>query len=182
MELKEWTLTAEHWEAPSNFSDASAIASERNSTHKLIAPLRSWTELGPELTNSSGLGYYSTSFTWPPPNHTTKSVDGVYVRFEPVLHAMKLWVNGMRLLPIDPRDPVVDLGPFIKLGRNEIVAIVPTTMWNYVRSLLPQIRNAGDVPLEILTEDIQIKWPIPPKTDNGLMGRVFLEYYQKVVV
>ncbi|EXK85159.1 hypothetical protein FOQG_10813 [Fusarium oxysporum f. sp. raphani 54005] len=182
IQLEKWTLTAEHWEAPSNFSDASAIASKRNSTHTLTAPLNSWTELVPELTNSSGLGYYSTSFTWPPSQYSTKNLDGAYVKFEPVMHAMKLWVNGKRLPPVDPRNPVVDLGPFMKRGENEILAVVPTTMWNYVRSLLPRIRNAGDIPLEISTQDIQLKWPTPAKTDNGLVGRVYLVPYHKVTL
>ncbi|KAF5584443.1 glycosyl hydrolases family 2 sugar binding domain-containing protein [Fusarium pseudocircinatum] len=182
VELEKWTLTTEHWEAPSNFSDASAIASKRNSTYTLTAPLRSWTELGPELTNPSGLGYYSTSFTWPPSRYSTEHLHGAYVKFEPVKHAMKLWVNGKRLPPVDPRDPFVDLGHFLKRGENEIVAVVPTTMWNYVRSLLPRIRNAGDIPLEISTEDIQLKWPMPAKTDNGLVGRVYLVPYHRVTL
>ncbi|EJT69034.1 hypothetical protein GGTG_13431 [Gaeumannomyces tritici R3-111a-1] len=72
--LTNWTLVAELWEAPPNLSDASAIASKRNTTHELPT-LVPWAAI-PALVNASGLGYYSVRFSWSPSN---ASATGAYL-------------------------------------------------------------------------------------------------------
>ncbi|KAM5352978.1 hypothetical protein ACJ41O_005700 [Fusarium nematophilum] len=176
IQLKNWTLTAEHWEAPSDLSDASRIASKRNTTHNLTAPLKSWTELGSELADASGVGYYESSFIWPPAG----GADGAYIEFSPALHAIRLWVNGKRVAPLNYNHPVADIGPLLRKGQNQVLAVAPTTMWNYLKSMLSEIWCAGSPPL--IVKGIGLIFPPPAKSENGLLGNVTVTPYRKVVV
>lgn len=163
-ELKPWTLELEHWEAPANFSDASITAVKTNTTHELTE-LVSWNDI-PEASNTSGVGYYHTNFTWPPDSATVFAKNtslGAYIRFPPVLDAITVYVNGARVPPLDYASPVADVTPYLVGGSNEIVAVVPSTMWNYLRSILPDIRSAGREFTDLAAL---------PKTDNGLVGVV----------
>lgn len=163
-ELKPWTLELEHWEAPANFSDASITDVKTNTTHQLTK-LISWNDI-PGATNTSGVGYYHTNFTWPPDSATgfaNNTSLGAYIRFPPVLDAITVYINGARLPPLDYARPVADVTPFLVSGSNEVVAVVPSTMWNYLRSILPDIRSAGREFSDLAAL---------PKTDNGLVGVV----------
>ena len=163
-ELESWVLELEHWEAPANFNDASIIAVKTNTTHQLTE-LLSWNDI-PEATNTSGVGYYHTNFTWPPESATGEvngTSLGAYIKFPPVLDAITVYANGARLPPLDYTSPVADVTPYLVSGSNQIVAVVPSTMWNYLRSILPDIRSAG-------REFSQ--FAAYPKTDNGLVGVV----------
>ncbi|OJI87448.1 hypothetical protein ASPTUDRAFT_137504, partial [Aspergillus tubingensis CBS 134.48] len=164
--LSEWHLTAEHWEAPTDLYEARTTARKYNTTHKLPS-LMSWSEI-PGLMNSSGLGYYSTTFEWPPAEYTSFDYgppDGAYIIFPSILHAIQVTINGHRVPPLDYTDARADITPYLQAGRNEVLAIVPTTMWNYIRSILPDIRDQGRVP-GLLTEGL----PIPEVSENGLIA------------
>jgi hypothetical protein len=170
--LTKWTLVAEHWEAPTNFSSASTIAQKHNTTHDL-SKLISWTQI-PSLTNTSGLGYYSTTLQWPP---TKGSADGAYILFPPILHAIQLSVNGHRLPALDYTDAKADITPYLKRGTNKVLAVVPTTMWNYIRSILPDIRDQGHLP-----GLLDLGLPVPGLSDNGLVGEVMIVPFVNVVI
>ncbi|KXH44423.1 hypothetical protein CNYM01_07284 [Colletotrichum nymphaeae SA-01] len=165
-ELGSWTLLLEHWEAPENFSDATVTAVKRNTTHQLDK-LVSWVDL-PSATNTSGVGYYYTNFTWPPASTTDSAHDasfGAYVKIPPVLDAITVYVNGARLPPLDLTNPIADATSYLVEGNNQIVAVVPGTMWNYLRSILPEIRSSG--------REFSA-FAALPKTDNGLVGVVMV--------
>lgn len=171
-DLKSWTMELEHWEAPANFSDASITAVKTNTTHELVE-LVSWKDI-PEATNTSGVGYYHTNFTWPPVSATGFANNeslGVYIRFPPVLNAITVYVNGARLPPLDYASPVADVTPYLVSGDNQVVAVVPSTMWNYLRSILPDIRSAGREFSSLAAL---------PKTDNGLVGVVNVVPFEHV--
>ncbi|KAJ5440168.1 uncharacterized protein N7458_011166 [Penicillium daleae] len=172
--LSNWTLTAEHWEAPSNISDVDTVAAKHNTTHDLSS-LVSWTEIE-ALRNVSGLGYYSTSISWPPTGH--RSADGAYLILPAISHAARIYVNGQKVPPIDFSAPRVDLGQYLKKGSNQITVVVPTTMWNYIRSIAGEIETA-DVPLQLLMSAVGYT-TLPSVTDNGLIGTVTLVPYVKV--
>ncbi|CAG7921801.1 unnamed protein product [Penicillium olsonii] len=160
--LQDWTLIAEHWEAPQNMSDATVIADKRNTTHHLTS-LESWLDI-PGLRNASGVGYYSTSLSWPPTSaNTTKSVNGAYLSFPQISHGLKLFVNGQAIHALDFAHPMVDIGPFLHNGSNQITAVVPTLMWNYIRSIYDELEISGSKPL--LTA-------LPGNVDTGLIGDV----------
>jgi hypothetical protein len=168
--LSNWSLTVEHWDAPTDVFDASQIATKYNTTHQLgSGSLASWTNIS-ILANVSGLGYYSTSFDW----DTTKSpADGAYVIFPRILHALRLYVNGQRTSPIDYNNPKIDIGPYLKSGPNKILAVVPSTMWNYLRSIFDQLVMSGYPPLIAVASP----GPLPGLVDNGLVGTVYVVPY-----
>lgn len=171
-DLKSWTLDLEHWEAPANFSDASVAAVKTNTTHELVE-LVSWKDI-PEATNTSGVGYYHTNFTWPPDSATGFANNeslGAYIRFPPVLNAITVYINGARLPPLDYASPFADVTPYLVSGDNQVVAVVPSTMWNYLRSILPDIRSAGREFSSLAAL---------PKTDNGLVGVVTVVPFEHI--
>ncbi|KAK6837826.1 hypothetical protein RU639_001536 [Aspergillus parasiticus] len=168
--LGNWSLTAEHWAAPTNLSDASQIASKFNTTHQLEA-LVPWTQI-PGLTNSSGLGYYRTSFEWPP---RMGLADGAYIVLPQVLHTLRVNVNGHQTPPLDYSAPKMDISPYLQTGPNEVVIVVPTIMWNYIRSIFDQIVMAGYPPLISITNSGHLPEPV----DTGLNGTVHVVPYVK---
>ena len=171
--LSNWTLTAEHWEAPTNLSDAATIAIKHNTTHHLSS-LVSWTQID-GLRNTSGLGYYSTTVNWPPSHG---SADGAYLFLPAIEHAARIFVNGKRLPGFDFAAPRVDLGPYLQQGTNQVAVVVPSTMWNYIRSIADGIETAG-VGVEAALAGIGAT-TLPPQSDNGLIGTVTLVPYVNV--
>jgi hypothetical protein len=173
--LTKWNLVAEHWEAPTDLYDAKTIARKYNTNHELSA-LVSWSMM-PTLTNSSGLGYYSTSFQWPPAQHPGKggAADGAYIAFPSILHAIQVSINGHRIPPLDYTDARADISQYIKRGKNDVLAVVPTTMWNYIRSILSDIRDQGHLP-GLLTMGL----PVPSILENGLIDEVSIIPYVTV--
>ncbi|KAE8323134.1 hypothetical protein BDV39DRAFT_196119 [Aspergillus sergii] len=175
--LTNWQLVAEHWEAPTNLSDAKTIARKHNTTHELTT-LVSWSQI-PILRNASGLGYYSTTFQWPPTTHgrVNGTADGAYIVFPSILHAIQLSINGHRLPPLDYTDAKADISRYLKAGTNEVLAVVPTTMWNYIRSILTDIRDQGHLP-GLLAEGL----PVPGISENGLVEEVSVIPYSKLLI
>ncbi|KAH8646860.1 hypothetical protein BX600DRAFT_405689, partial [Xylariales sp. PMI_506] len=145
--LADWTLVAEHWEAPANLSDADVVAVKHNSTITLSAPLNSWDNI-PELANVSGVGYYTSSFTWPPSSGAESSCSslGAYLTLDPILHIARVWINGRRVPSLNTQDPLADISKFVTRGENSVLIIVPTTMWNYLRTILSEVEDAGSAP------------------------------------
>lgn len=174
-ELRNWTLTAEHWEAPENISDASIIANKHNNTHSLPS-LSAWTNI-PGLQNASGVGYYAASFPW----QATNGSEGAYIRFSRVLHAVTVYVNGNRLPPLDYNAAKADIGPYLLHGENHVLVIAPTTMWNYLRSIFSQLRHVGQPPLLEQLAGFQ-GTELPPKVDVGLIGTVSIIPYKSYLV
>lgn len=171
IQLSNWTLTAEHWNAPQNMSDASVIAAKHNTTHQLHSPV-SWTEI-PALANVSGIGYYSTSLAWPPPAHA----DGAYIILPKILHACRLYINSHQVPAFDYSAPKADITEYLKPGQNEILAVVPTVMWNYIRGIFGEIRNAGSKPTLASSGG-----DLPGLVDNGLIGAVEVVPFVRVDV
>ncbi|KAJ5766587.1 uncharacterized protein N7511_004203 [Penicillium nucicola] len=160
--LQNWTLTAEHWQKPENMSDVTIIAEKHNTTHHLTS-LVSWLEI-PGLQNASGVGYYTTQFSWSSRSSSkTSAVDGAYISFPPISHGLKLYVNGQIVPTLDFAKPMVDVGSFLREGTNKVTAVVPTLMWNYIRSIYDEIEISGSTPL--LTT-------LPGNVDTGMIGDV----------
>ena len=175
-ELRSWDLTAEHWVAPSNFNDSTIVADKFNTTHEL-GQLVSWLEI-PSLANTSGLGYYSTNFTWPPELTSGDPQLGAYIYFSKVLHAITVFVNGQRLPPLNYNNAQADISTYLQTGSNKILAIVPTTMWNYLQVILPRIENAG---APVTFSGGPYGSPSSP-SDNGLVGTASVVPYRNLHV
>lgn len=159
--LTNWTLTAEHWTAPSNFSNASVQAAKHNTTHHFPTPdLPSWLDIS-GLHNASGVGYYTTTFHWSPSEPKTT---GAYLLLPRITHGLQAYINGQKLPALDFGAPRADISGFLVRGVNRVGLVVPTVMWNYVRSVFGQLRIAGSRPL--------LQSPLPGVVETGLVGRV----------
>ena len=158
-QLTNWTLTVEHWERPVNLSDASIIAVKHNTTHELTS-LISWQEI-PSIANASGVGYYTTTIPWPP---TTNTADGAYLFLPQTTNAARVYINGHRLPAFDFQAPKLDLSAYLVSGENELTVEVPSTMWNYIRTMLDELYSAGSLP--------ELEGSGPDPVDNGLIGVV----------
>lgn len=177
-ELSEWELTAEHWEAPSNISDATQPLIKFNTTHSLSS-LSSWAHI-PALVNTSGIGYYTSTFTWPSnATHASSSGLGAYISFGKVLHSLRVRVNGVDLPPLDITNPRANISPYLRPGDNTVTAIVPTTWWNYLRTIIDTLESAGAHPLPVVLEGL-LGLPLPPTDDGGLMPGVTVTPFKRV--
>ncbi|KAJ5954301.1 hypothetical protein N7501_008580 [Penicillium viridicatum] len=172
--IRNWTLTAERWEAPTNMQNASSIGSIRNTTHHLPS-LLSWTEI-PALVNASGIGYYRSQFTWHPDG---QNQIGAYITFSRILHSVQVFVNGEKVAPIDPTAGTSDIGPYVRDGENELLVVVPTTMWNYLRSIFPEITESGMPPS---LSGSASSTSLPGIVPNGLVGEVYITPYMSFAV
>ena len=170
--LSNWTLTAERWTAPSPLSNAAAIAQKSNTTHTLDT-LTSWAAI-PALANTSGVGYYTASFAWPP----TGGASGATIAFPAVLHTLRARLNGAALPPLDLLRPAVDVSALLRDGPNVLEVVVPTRLWNYVRSVFGELQDAGS-PMALLEITGGV---LPPPVDEGLVGEVLVVPYRSVVV
>lgn len=159
-------------------SDDQIVAVKRNTTHHL-RELASWDKI-PELVNVSGVGYYNTTFSWPPTNGRVRSgvsTLGAYLNVGRVTHALKIIINGQQLPPVDFFKAEADITPYLQNGKaNEVMVVVPTTMWNYLRGILPDLRTAGSTPFPVLSGV-----PLLPM-DAGLLGPVTVVPYENMKV
>ncbi|KAH7129747.1 hypothetical protein B0J13DRAFT_644623 [Dactylonectria estremocensis] len=177
-QLSKWTLTAEHWEAPEDLYDSEHTV-KYNTTHQLNAPT-SWSEI-PSLANASGIGYYTTTFQWPPrgARRKTKSL-GAYISFSRVLDAATVTINDRKVPALDITNAVADISPYLRHGQNTISVTVPTTLWNYLRTIISYLVTAGSIPLPVTLQ--QLGLPLAPRTEAGLVGTVTVIPYQVIAV
>ncbi|KAJ0426808.1 hypothetical protein BJY00DRAFT_320442 [Aspergillus carlsbadensis] len=178
--LKGWNLTVEHWEAPADMYDAETIAIKRNMTYRLESPT-SWLNIT-ELRNASGIGYYTTEFTWPPPASERRSLhkSGAYLQFSNITHTLRAFVNDNPVEAFDHSGGMTEISGLLVPGRNTLRVVVPTTMWNYLSSIASKIRESGQVPDGILYAERAPQ--LLPKMENGLAGGVTLLPYATVQV
>lgn len=162
--LSNWSLTVSHWEHPPDIYDVGTFASVRNTSHSLlVAELPSWTRI-PGLEDVSGIGYYAASFSW---NFSAKA-SGAYIAFPPIAHAITVLVNGNRLPSPDHSSPLLHITPYLRDGNNEVMAIVPSTMWNYLRTIMTELRSGGEKS-SLVT---RLGGNLPSRVSNGIVGNV----------
>lgn len=117
------------------------------------------------------MGYYSTTFNWPPSDNNRSNSDGAYITFPPVTQGLQAWFNGHKLPSLDFANPRADLGPYLVHGVNKVELVVPTVMWNYVRSVFDKVQISGSKPL--------LQSPLPGAVETGLVGEVRVLPYRK---
>jgi hypothetical protein len=172
--LSDWNLTVSHWEHPPDINDLETEAVKHNTTHYLPSPLLpSWTKI-PGLEDTSGVGYYATSFLW------DFSIDssGAYISLPPVAHALIVLVNGHRIPSPDHHAPMLYATPYLRQGDNEILLIVSSTMWNYLRTIMADLRSGGQES-SLIT---RLGGYLPPRVDNGIIGKVEVIPYVEIEV
>lgn len=77
------------------------------------------------LQNTSGIGQYTTQFTW-----LSTNAAGAYLDLGFIFNTARLWINDHWTGPINVFDPVVDIGPHLVNGTNQVKVEVSSTLRN----------------------------------------------------
>lgn len=171
--LQSWTLIAEHWDPPSNISDVNTIATKSNTTHSLSS-LIPWDQIT-GLANTSGLGYYNTTFSWPPATGSVTNSTGAIIDFGPIVHTLQVQVNGRALPVLDITSATFDITPYLITGANTVEAKIATTLYNVLAPIWTQLRSSGTYPA--VTQPT-----LPTAIVQGLVGQVLITPYLGVPV
>lgn len=137
--LTDWSLTVESWSPPSDLYEDQTKAAVSNHTYSLTS-LVAWNQISESLTNTSGRGFYSTTFSWPPQNG---SADGAALTLGAIYNTARIWVNQQRLPPLDPTNAIADIGPYLMNGTNDVEIVVSTTLGNALRPIYKESRSSG---------------------------------------
>lgn len=123
VELGPWNLTVQDWQpGPDPTTNYSSFFTYH---HVILDKLIPWYNIS-GLQNTSGLGTYTTQITWLPSNTTA----GAFLDLGPVLNTVRLWVNDQWTGPIDVTDAVVDIGPYLVRGVNNVKVETASTLRN----------------------------------------------------
>ncbi|WP_306211242.1 glycosyl hydrolase [Actinoplanes sp. RD1] len=137
--LSPWELEVEDWQP--------AGVSRHRVTLGALAP---WTAI-PGLEDVSGVGTYRTSFEVP---RGLKA----WLDLGEVTDTFRVRVNGRALPPADVLDPVVDLGPWLRPGRNTVEVEVATTLLNRLRTTSPEVFGIAARQAYGLLGPVQLRW------------------------
>ena len=139
--LSNWTLVVESW-SPEDDIFMNANESVKANTTYHIRNLQPWNQISDSLRNTSGRGYYSTSFEWSSRN---SSADGAMLSLGVLGDATRAWVNGNQLPPLDPTNAIADMGPYLADGLNQVEIVIGTTLGKALRPIYEDVRSSGTV-------------------------------------
>lgn len=175
--LTNWTLIAEKWLPQDDLYDLEPQANKTNSTHHIPGPvLPSWASIS-SLANSSGIGYYTTSFSWSP---SSSSTTGAYISAPPVIQGMTGFLNGQPLPVFDYANPRLDISNFLVRGENQLVLKASTTLFNSLLPIYDMLQTAHPPPIPLL--DILAPLGLATQQPSGIIGEVMLIPYTMVKV
>lgn len=121
--LGPWNLVVQDWlPGPDPWTNYSSIFTYH---HLSLDELIPWYNIT-GLEHTSGIGTYTTNFTWISNNINT----GAWLDLGPVFNTVKLFVNSQWAGPIDVTDAVVDIGAYLKNGTNQIKIETASTLRN----------------------------------------------------
>jgi hypothetical protein len=163
LSLIPWTLTIESWSAPENLTADQMQAAKSNSTYHLPI-LQPWNAISSSLNDTSGRGFYNTTFTWPPADCDSKR--HAILDLGALSNTARVWLNDQQLPPLDPTAALADISGYLREGENEVRVVVATTLGNAVRPLWSELRSSGTLALG----------PLPVVQEYGLVGEVSVKY------
>lgn len=117
-EIKNWSLEVESWTA-----GATALETKKEIVKKTAIETPICFTKIKGLDAVSGVGYYSSEFDWKTEGY------GAYISAEKIEDCYKIEVNGVTV-PANQVEPLVDIGPYLKLGKNTIKITVYSTLLN----------------------------------------------------
>lgn len=205
--LTNWQLSVDSWtQTPSGDPTQTLHTPIPTSGTFTVTPLSgvtngvlpSWTAITPQnipgldpafnLTNVAGVGTYTTSFTLPADWSTSRA--GAYLNVGAAVDTVDIWVNGQAVTGVDQNDRnQVDIGPYLRPGRNDLKISVATPLRNAV-AVAPGTPETGQLfnssaAIGDLQEDINA--PVGPNAhpagftpkiaNAGLIGPVTLTPY-----
>jgi hypothetical protein len=128
--LNTWSLQAQTWTPGANqYTTVKTDQTPVTVTAGTDGKLPSWREIT-SLTQSSGLGTYTTTVALPA---TWQTTDGAYLSLGDVLETANVTVNGTEIMVNQSDRGRIDLGQTLRPGANTIVVRVATTLFNAVR-------------------------------------------------
>lgn len=140
IDLTSWDLIVEHWDPPANLSDMVPSATVKyNTTHQLPSGLLSWQEI-PGLQNTSGHGFYNTTFNWP----ASSAADGAIIDFGAIVHTLQVSINSFVLPPVDATWAKRDISNYVVPGENVVEAMVTTTLFNVIRPIWGELMSGAN--------------------------------------
>ncbi|KAH7381091.1 hypothetical protein BKA64DRAFT_727754 [Cadophora sp. MPI-SDFR-AT-0126] len=163
--LTDWTLILEQWLPPTDFFDVESDAYKTNVTLTLPGPyLQPWSSISSSLTNISGIGFYHSTFHWPPSAAASDGL-GAMLSLPPIPQGVTASLNGRGLPPLDITNPVLDISSYVVPGENVLNVNVASTLWNVLRPIWGQLRTGTSIP--------------DPPTPEGFerLGHGFLQEY-----
>lgn len=156
---QSWRLEVEDW-SPADATDPTNLATAKNVLTRDLDALQSWSKVS-GLEDVSGIGRYRTTIDL---GADWTEDDGAYLELGEVNDTFRVTVNGRTLAPLDPMDPVVDLGHTLVAGANVIEVEVASTLLNRLRVVTPSV------------------YGVAARQSYGLVGPVRLvPYVEKVV-
>jgi len=165
--LSTWDLSIEDWHAPSDPYKVETAITMHNFQNQALVP---WYDLGPGFDAVSGVGRYNTTFTIPAAARGSQL--GAMLSLGPVVHTMRAFLNGQRLPPIDPSNPVVDISSFVRAGGvNEIMVEVTTPLFNRIKATANET-----MVVEQKAGVLQPGYASTPPQAYGLLGPVVVEW------
>lgn len=140
--LTNWTLILESWNTTANLY--SFDTKKTNSTWQLTE-LLPWNQIDSSLTNVSGRGYYSTTFSWPPSTSShTISPHGAVLDLGAIKHTARATLNGHPLPPLDFNAASTDIGSLLRNGENMLEVVVTSPLANALRPLWNELMTSGN--------------------------------------
>ncbi|KAJ5769407.1 secreted protein [Penicillium odoratum] len=165
--LSNWTLEIESWTPLPDFYNAEGSTRTNETFH--VPSLIPWNQISHTLTNVSGIGYYTTTFTWPP---ASSSVSGAFIDLGPITHTARVMVNGQQLPSLDISWGRTDIGSFLQHGQNVVDIIVSTTLGNVLRTYWDRLETSGRLASDVVTD--------PPAVEEyGLVHPVQIVPYRE---
>lgn len=157
-----WKLDAEDWQPtnPYGTTGEAGTATTKVPVSVNLTGLKSWPNI-PELARASGIGTYTTTFSLPSSWNNGKF--GADLDLGQVTDTFTLKVNGT-VVPIDQITGHVELGSFLKAGKNTLEVTVATTLNNRLFALDTAVAGRGVI------------------QNYGLIGPVILTPYAQAVV
>ncbi|MFT4084571.1 MAG: glycosyl hydrolase [Nocardioides sp.] len=151
--LDAWTLRVQQW-LP---GDSPTDTDTSTTTTATLSELAPWSSLE-GLADASGIGTYTTTFDRP------TGASGAILDLGSVVDTVRVRLNGVRLPAVNILDTRIDLGPYLRAGKNTLQVEVASTLCNAVR-----VARGG-------------QWADFARQDYGLLGPVTLTPYVDVPV
>lgn len=172
-ELTNWTLIVESWGPQADFYDVESGSHRINQTFQ-IPELIPWNQISPSLANISGVGYYSTSFNWPPVSRNSSAesdATGAVIDLSSITHTARVTINGKLMPPVDLAWAKSDISALLRDGRNTVQVVVSTTLGNVLRTYWDKLETSG----VLATAAVE---STPPEQEYGLVYPVKIVPYR----
>ena len=94
-----------------------------------LTELKAWADIDEDLADVSGIGTYTATITC---DHGWDEGFGAWLNVGQTGDTYSVYVNGMEVPHIDQTKEIVDIGPYLAAGDNEIEIRVATTLYNVI--------------------------------------------------